>query len=432
MLKDIMFRFVVAIAIGFLSFAPGAIAEENSIDRYSDVRIQESVITLDLAIESALNFNPNLQALRENAGIARSDIILANTFTNPEALMSIQKGPTRDPAPKIELELEKRMKIGSWWFNRKSAKAGYEAALKEIQSAEQDLIREVKTSFYSLLSLEQTLELAAETVELNNEFVKTASSRFKRGEVSEVEVNILEIEKDSSLQEEKRIKAEYLQEGYRFKYLLGLTSEVEVSLQGKLFDGELDLERSELLLFGLENRPDLLAARKRIEVMQAQKTLAKVEALPSVTVGFRYDQESDGEDSYGAIMGIDVPIFDQNRARIVETKSLLLQAKSRLIATQSLVIQEIETTYSALGLIKDQIDIYENKIQPKLEKTLEVYKTAYKRGQVSIFEIMISKRQYIQTKANYLRTLNEYARAVADLEKVVGGKLEVIKEWRAK
>lgn len=429
MRKKETFKFIV-ILLGFLTASLTAFAEKDPAASEPAPSAQGLVITLDEAIRKALNFNPDLRALRMNVDIARSAITRANTFTNPEASLTFGKGSTvgeggnRSSITGYDFEVDKQMRLGSWWFNRKAAKAGYEAAKQGLRSAEQALIREVKSTFYSLLSLERNLQLADETVRLNDELAKVARARFERGEVSEVEANIFEVETESSIQERKRLEATSLSEMLRFKNLLGFASEVEVKPQGELFDRELSFNLDELLSFATQNRPDLLAAQNKIKQAKMEATLAKVEALPPVTVGFRRAKEVRGEEFTGIKLGIGVPIFDQNRARIKETDALREQAKAQFEATKLQVLREIRTAYNNLNLLKERIDIYDQKMKPKLEKTLEVYKGAYQNGQAGLFEILINERQYFQAKGNYLNTLNEYDQAAAELERVIGGKLE--------
>jgi cobalt-zinc-cadmium efflux system outer membrane protein len=316
------------------------------------------------------------------------------------------------------------MRLGSWWFNRKAAKAGYEAARQGLRSAEQALVREVKSTFYSLLSLERNLQLAEDTIRLNDELAAVARARFERGEVSEVEANIFGVERDSSIQEKKRLEGTFLGEKLRFNNLLGFPPEIEIKPQGELFDHELSFDLDELLSFTAEHRPDLLAAQNRIKQSKTEATLAKVEALPPVTVGFRRAEEQRGESFTGIKVGIGVPVFDQNRARIQETRALREQAEAQFEATKLQVFREVRTAYNNLKLLKERVDIYDQKMKPKLEKNLEAYNEAYQNGQASFFEILVNQRQYFQAKGNYLTTLNEYDQAAAELERVIGGKLE--------
>ncbi len=428
MRKKEILKFIVILS-GVLTASLTAFAEANPPVSEPVPSAQGLAVTLDEAVEKALNFNPDLKALRKNVDIARSEITKANTFSNPVASLNIEKGANRDPAPGLEFEIDKEMRVGTWWFNRKAAKSGYAAARQGLRSAEQALIREVKSTFYSLLSLERNLRLAEETIRLNDELAKVARARFERGEVSEVEANIFEVERDGSIQEKKRLEAGYFSESLRFKNLLGFAPEIEIKPDGKLFDHTFSIDVDQLLVFAMKNRPDLLEAQGKIERAKAQAAVAKVEAFPPVTLGFRYQQETSGEDLYGAKVGIGVPVFDQNRARIQETRALREQAEAEFEALRIQVLREIRTVHNNLQILKEQIDIYQEKMEPKLEKTLEIYKSAYRGGQVSLFEILINQRQYFQAKGNYVNTLNEYSQAAGELERVVGGKFdEMIRE----
>ncbi|GEM_PF-2922913 len=400
--------------------------------------VEKQGVTLDEAVERALNFNPEFKALRKNVDIARSEITRANTFSNPEASLNLGRGTSSEEGGDksitgYEISVDKQMRVGSWWFNRKAAKAGFDVARDALRSAEQALIREVKSTFYSLLSLERSLKLADETIRLNDELAKVARARFERGEVSEVEANVLEIERDGSVQAKKRLETDYLRQLYLFRNLLGSSPGENLKPQGELVSEFWSFSVKDLIQSALERRPDLLAAQNRIKQAKAQQKLAWVEVFPPVTVGFVRTKEVAGEEFTGIRLGIGVPVFDQNRARIQETKAFREQTEAQLEALLIQVSREVQTAYDNLRLLKEQIDIYEQSIQPKLEKTLEVYKKAYSSGQTGIIEILINQRQYFQAKGNYLITLGEFDQGKAELEQVIGGKLdEIFKEGGAR
>src|SRR3989338_8852269 len=387
-------------------------------------------ITLDESIKQALDSNPEIKALRKDVDIAYGEIIEANTFSNPEASYSTKEGEESDEKPNVEFELEKEFRLGTWGPKRKAAKAGYEVAKEKLRASEQKLVQEVKTSFFSLLSLEGKSELAQDVFKLNDELAQIARTRLEKGEVSEVEANILEVERDRSIQEKKSLEAAYYEELLTFKNLLGYSSEAEVKPQKESYNRYSEHNVDDYLDFAGGNRPEILSAQNRIMQTKADATLAKRESLPPVTVGFLYEQETSGEDLMGGRISIPIPIFDRNQSRIYQTKAASQQAEAEQEGIRFQVEREIRATYKNLELLDESIDIYEQKMGPKLEKTLEIYKDGYQNGQVSIFEFFSFERQYFEAKGDYLSLLNEYAQAAAELERVIGGKPEDIKSMK--
>lgn len=388
---------------------------------------QHIEIALDESIKQALDSNPEMKALRKDVDRAYGEIIAANTFSNPAASYSTKEGEESDEKSNVEFELEKEFHFGTWGPKRKAAKAGYEGVKEKLRASEQKLIQEVKTSFYFLLSLEGKIELAQDVFQLNDELAQIARARLERGEVSEVEANILEVERDGSIQEKKSLEAAYYEELLAFKNLLGYSPEAEVKPRKEFYDRHSIRDLNDYLDFTRNNRPEILSAQHRITQTKAEAKLAEREAFPPVTLGFLYERETSGEDLMGGKVSIPIPVFDRNQARIYQTQAAGQQAEAEQEGIRFQVEREIRTTYKNLELLGERIDIYEQKMEPKLEKTLEIYKDGYKNGQVGLFEIFIFERQYFKAKSDYLGLVNEYVRTAAELERVIGGRFEDVK-----
>lgn len=410
------------LSVSTIVFAQTDVSSSHVMDSPKHIEI-----TLDESIKQALDSNPEIKALREDVDIAYGEIIAANTFSNPAASYSTKEGEESDEKPNVEFELEKEFRLGTWGLKKKAAKAGYEGAKEKLRASEQKLIQEVKTSFFSLLYLEGKIALAQDVFKLNDELAQIARARLERGEVSEVEANILEVERDGSIQEKKSLEAAYYEGSLIFKNLLGYSSEAEVKLQKEFYDRHSTHNLNDYLNFAKKNRPEILSAQNRITQTKEEAQLAKREAFPPVTFGFLYEQETSGEDLMGGKISIPIPIFDRNQARIHQTKAASRQAEAEQESIRFQVEREIRTTYKNLELLGESIDIHEQKMGPKLEKTLEIYKDGYQNGQVSIFEFFSFERQYFEAKGDYLSLLNEYDQTAAELERVSGGKFEDMK-----
>jgi len=420
------------LVLGILSVATGAFAETDMSSSYVADSPKLKEFTLDESIQRALDFNPDLKALRNDVDIAYGEVIRANTFTNPEASYSVKDPEASGAKSNIEYGIEKEFQIGAWGPNRRAAKSGHAAAKEDLRSSEQEIIRDVKNTFYSLLSFEGKIELAEAVFKLNDELAQVARARYKRGEVSEVEANILEVERDSFIQEKKSLEAEYYEELLNFKNLLGQNDDEKIKLKGESYERNLDRKLADYLTFGMEHRPELLSAKNKVKQTKAEAKLAKVEAFPPVTLGYLWEQETSGEKLIGGKVSIPIPIFNQNRAEIHQTKAANKQAEAQEQSAQLQVQREIKTNYKNLKLLEESIDIYEKKMGPKLEKTLEIYKAGFLNGQVSIFEIVSFQKQYFGAKSEYLSLLNEYNQTAAELERVIGGKFETINKGEVK
>ena len=130
----------------------------------------ESSITVEEAVQMALEQNLGLKAQEQDLGIARGELFKAKVFVNPElelsgetdalfanegeGVHSIGLGQTFFVGPK------RRYRIGIAELNLGRTR-------KAIENSQRLLVAEVKDAFYTILLLQEKLKLAAELIEIN-------------------------------------------------------------------------------------------------------------------------------------------------------------------------------------------------------------------------------------------------------------------------
>lgn len=153
-----------------------------------------------------------------------------------------------------------------------------------------------------------------------------------------------------------------------------------------------------------ENAPAVMAALSEAESAWAAKKVAKMEALPSVSLGYKHAFE-DGMHFNGVIAGLSIPIFS-SRGKQKAAKAAILEMETKAETTALEIENEASAALKRLQMILTQID----EIAPIIENAdyNDTLLKAYKNGVITLIEY-ISDRNYFTSAAVELVSLRHNA-----------------------
>jgi cobalt-zinc-cadmium efflux system outer membrane protein len=192
---------------------------------------------------------------------------------------------------------------------------------------------------------------------------------------------------------------------------------------------EFDYDLGELHTIAGESRQELVAARLNIERAQYEKSLAMMDYIPDLTVDFEYIQvgkgktmqPNDGQDAWMTSFAITVPLwFDRISNKIKEKKALLKSSQENYTNVQNDVYYEVEDMYFKISTYKDVILLYETALIPQSEQAFDASKTGYETGRVDFLNWLESERVLLQTRLAYYKSIADYQKSIAYLERVIG------------
>jgi len=84
------------------------------------------------------------------------------------------------------------------------------------------------------------------------------------------------------------------------------------------------------------------------------------------------------------------------------------------------VIYEVEDLYFKISAYRDIILLYESALMPQAQQSFEAAKTAYETGRVDFLNWLDSERVLLQTRLAYYKSIVDYQKSIAYLERVIG------------
>ena len=122
-------------------------------------------------------------------------------------------------------------------------------------------------------------------------------------------------------------------------------------------------------------------------------------------------------------VSLPLPLFDQNSGAVNEAKSRLSKGYEQRRAVESRVATALADVYRALSSAHDEALQLRQTVLPGSRQTFDAVTEGYRLGKFGLIDVLDAQRTMIAAGTQYLRTLAEYHKAVADVERLIGAPL---------
>jgi outer membrane protein, heavy metal efflux system len=414
---------VFAVAV---SFAGVARAQAPSASTQGPVRI-----TLDEAIQMALEHNHNLKAARTTIQQSEATEITANLRPNPVLTADAQFLPIFQPdkfsADYINTTAQFDLGV-SYLFERGRKRQHRLQAARDVTAQTRSLVADNERSlafmtaseFVTVQLSESTLELAEQDFKSFQNTVDISDARYKAGDISEgdflkIHLQLLQFQQDVAQARLARVQALV-----GLRQLLGYESvPADFDVAGAFDYQPVKLKLEDLQAKALAERPDLRAARQGVTAANSQYQLARANGKVDVIGTFNYDHVSDA--NTGSFFGsFQIPIFNRNQGEIARTHFAITQADELRLAASDQVMTDVSDAYEGVRDNDQVVVLYRSGYLDEARLSLEISEYAYKRGAASLLDFLDAERSYRVTQLAYRQALASYLTAVEQLREAVG------------
>lgn len=387
----------------------------------------ESRISLEIAIETALRENPELNTIREKVKVARARIDGIALLGNPELETEFLGGAHAEQ----KLELTKAFELGGQRGHRiRIAKTQLEKVDTELAETSQSVTKSVKIVFYELLLVQEKLKLAKEIVQHNEQMRDIAQTRFETGDISVTQANLANIHLQSALREAVTLESELQLAQLSLNGLMGTPLEAACIAVGDLGEKASPDTLQKLTLDALKtqalaHRNDLKSLQLNAQLTESELRLSKAANIPDLSVG-ALAERSVGESAFGVKFSIPLPLFNRNRAEINATKAQQQVDTAQINNSEKQIVREVMAAFLSLSTTQKMLTFYEGDSLKLLNENIKLTRTAYELGETELLEVILMQNEFIKTRFAYLDALAAYHKALAELEAAVGTSLESV------
>ena len=379
---------------------------------------------LSLAEAEALwqEHNRELQLARTAVSGAEADVLTAAQLPNPQISLNITQispwsgygaGPWKDKKMDNVLRLDQLIERGSKRELRvRGADARLDASRRDLDDTGRQMLLTLQQTYYDLHLAQEKRRLAGEVAASYDKSLETGRIRQKAGDISQVELSRLQIDKSRADNDARQTQAELEQAQVALAYLIGREGDASLLVAD---DGWPPLGDRQLKRGDLEQRPDVAAARLRMAAAEAARDLAKAQKTRDVTVGVQYEHnmQSEPTNSYG--FGVSVPlfIFHEYEGDIARAEAELTAARLIYERTLAQAVGSADQAGSALRSAEERLRRLETGLLGDAERVAKAAELAYQRGAMNLMDLLDARRTLRQVQLEAATARADHAKALA-------------------
>lgn len=383
-------------------------------------------ISLNDAIELALENNLTLQAKRKDLEIAKQEVKIANALKNPQFQSNFLFGKvTRGNSSQFGLMVP--FEIAKRGVRKKAALANLKAIENSIKESEHNLKIEVMRAYFQVIYLKSVLIIMKDREDLFEDMKNVAKAKPSSSPNYQIEVLQSDIKYKKQLIELNKAKAHLLAAQFYFNKVLNLeNSQIMYDTEeDSLFDDITILEfpiptYDQIEKIAMVCSYSLRISDNYIEKSEYEVKVAEHKRIPDLTVGGGYAyqtaKQTGGEALPGAFAAanFEVPVLYSYRPEINKAKYTLEKTKMDKIAFENKLKIALKVNYNDLKYAKENMQYYKQ-ILKESDTILQMASKRYKNGETNLMALMLNENSHQQILSEYIESISVYYDAYLDL-----------------
>lgn len=447
--QQLIYRAWATVTLGLALFLPGlcfhistSTVHVSWVEAIAETRVtthtDESVTTLNLAIERALSGNPGLGEIKARAEAMAAIPSQAGSLPDPTVSFEMQNVPTRS----FDLRKEDMTMLGvgisqaipfpgKLALREKIAEQEALAAADSVDEARLRLVREVKQGWWRLFYYDRAVGLLDEAEHFFYQLVDIAQAKYKVGKGTQQNVLLAQLELSKLKDEKLSLVSMRHGQNARFNVLLDRTPEMLLRIPAEAEFKLPVLIESALQDKASQIRPLFAQHRKMLNAALARVDLAQQDFYPDFTVGAGYANRQNtptGEvrsDFANVQLSMNVPIYaGQKQAKAVDQRqSELLQEQYALQDEHHKIQAEIAVKAAEYQHAKEKLLLLEHEIIPQAQQTVNSLLAGYQVSQTDFSDLLRTQLSLFQYQTQYWQALVSTQEILAELSAEVGEEL---------
>ncbi|MBI3591616.1 MAG: TolC family protein [Candidatus Melainabacteria bacterium] len=386
---------------------------------------QNEVLTLKKAIDLAMENNHHVKSAIATLPVAEANVIIAKYRPNPYVFSYRENahGGAFHPA-----DAGKEFEVGRKRYWRvKLAKE--QVSKRELEIAK--ILWEVHTqvhSTYASLSVGLDLyKLAKARTEFYESLVDISGKRFQAGDISRLELDRAKMQLLSAENDLSEFTGRLKKAKVDFNHILGRESDAEMILEEpEKLKPKIKIQKykplENIVSEALSKRLEMAILEKDFGITRAQLKKAEWERLPNLKFETGPVKPNVSDNKWGIYTGLgaEVPLFNRKQGEIKQAKAQVEYLEKERERIEHDINIEVANSLQDLQVREEQVQRFQDKLLSQSENILEMIKTGYQKGKLSLTDVLNAEQQNRDLRQNYLSSLLNYQFGLASLEYAVG------------
>lgn len=391
-------------------------------------------VTIEQAVQEALENNLNLLAERANLPIADARIVTARLRPNPVLSLAGDHldllgtgynerngaGPPEASA-RVDFVFERGGKRES-----RIVVAEQERAVARLQllNTVRTLMLDVQNACVEVLLAKENLTLAQESLRAFNLIVQANTARVQAGDLAVVELERVRIAALQFENEVNRSESNLRQAATKLQTLLGRSVASDTfDVVGELRRDSQPVNLDDVLQSALTFRPDHQALVQDEARSVAELRLQIAQGAIDYTIGAEYRRQEgvNGRgNSLGFFLSVPLPVFNRNQGEIERAQREHERISAKLRALEADIRTEAKTAYQQYTTAQRVLQRIETHMLGQAAHVQQTMEYSYRRGQSRLVDFLDAQRTFNETKQSHNEARADYARSLYLLDAVSG------------
>ena len=330
-------------------------------------------ITLDNAVNLALENNLDLKSKRKKAEELQQEIKIANALKNPRfesnfLIGRVTRGNSSQFGLSVPVEVAKR------GIRKKIAQTNLDIVEKEIKASEHDIKIEIMKNYFNILYLKSVVLIFQEREKLFKNLKTIAEQKSKKYVNYDVDILQADMKYKRQLVYLNKAKADLLIAQFKLNDTINIKNSENMydTIEESLFINDLSLLNLTLLPYqtiedtAMKYSYSLAIAESNITKSEQEVTQAKRQRIPNLTIGggtaYQTAHQTGGDSLPGAYIaiGADIPILYSYSPDIKKAKIVLERSNIDKDSFENHLRYALKQDYNEFKYAKANMEHYKN------------------------------------------------------------------------
>jgi outer membrane protein TolC len=280
--------------------------------------------------------------------------------------------------------------------------------------------------YLQVIAAAARVEAAQAQLETANTLYKQTSDQRTVGLVAQIDVNRSQVQALTQQQRLVSLRNDLSKQKINLARLTGLPVNDQYEVADQIsFSGPPPLTIEDALRQAFEQRADLKAAEAQIKAAELNRTAARNEHLPTLSVSADYGaigvNPAQSHGTYTLIGNLRIPIWQGGRTEgnVEQAEAALAQRQSELADIRGRIESDIRNAYLDLQAAANQIDVAQKNLEVS-EQTLDLNRQRFEAGVSDNLAVVQSQDAIASARLDYINSMFAHNLAKLELARAVG------------
>lgn len=412
-------------------------------------------ITIDQALDIAFANNPDLRIATDAVNKSRGLVEETRARFNPSfgsQIVQMYQGPTV-AMPASEMTGGRPITItppsqnsaqanvflpldifGKLHYSNQIAKDQFQISYLGLLKASEQLIAQVKRTYYELLRAYGQADNAQAAVDVSAVRLKNTDARYQAGTVPKFDLTTAQVDLANLNQILIAAQSRVNIAQANFNRVLGISANTPTQVVKAAIPvdmTEVDIPKADAT--AKAQRPEIKMQQANISASKSNIDLQRTGAKPSLGISGAYNYVSaqsfsTSNTSYNALATLNIPIWDGGvtKAKVDQAYADLYSATDTLAQVELVISQEVSTAASILEEAAKRTKTTAGNVT-LAEEALRLANVRYEAGIAVLVEVTNAESQLTQARFFQVNAQYDYAIALAELERITASQPELAK-----